>query len=576
MPGLFYEEKMQYESVEFKKHRCFANDWAGFTALKPISVIIGRNNTGKSQLLELVRLCCDKKMPQGLSFKFSGVLEEQDLRSVFPQGHSEGGLRGDHWRAHGSKFLGKRCRWHAISNASPSEIEVDGYDSLIEEYVRRLSGALAKLAAPFAEKKFRHLLADRDIRTEISSGGLGLGSDGVGATNIIRRFIVSSSPELPRDLVQKELLDALNKIFASDGEFTELQVQQHDDEKGEGQRDHWEVYLGEKGKGLVALSRSGSGLKTTILVLLNLLVVPKIEKASPSDYIFAFEELENNLHPALLRRLLRFIESYVLKHGAKVFLTTHSGVALDHFGASSDAQIIHVRHDGISASTHTVAAHLDRLGVISELGAKPSELLQANGIVWVEGPSDCVYLNAWISYASDGELKEGSDYLCAFYGGALLARTQFASNEAADDELVNLLHVNPNVIVVCDSDKDAAGKHLKPRVRRIRDEIEKIPGALIWVTECKEIENYLPGEVIGRALELARMPRSPGQYEAFYPAEKRTGNSYLESECDRSAYDKIDLAIAARSFMTLSAMSGRFDWTERMRQVVETIRRWNA
>jgi predicted GTPase len=38
------------ESVKFRGHGCFKNEWAGFDTIKPINVIIGRNNTGKSHL----------------------------------------------------------------------------------------------------------------------------------------------------------------------------------------------------------------------------------------------------------------------------------------------------------------------------------------------------------------------------------------------------------------------------------------------------------------------------------------------------------------------------------------------
>lgn len=565
---------MNYLSVEFAGHRCFSG-WAGFSTTPTATVIIGRNNTGKSQLLELVRLCCDTTASAQVSYRFTGILEEQDLRPWFPENHSGGQLHGNHWRDHGATLVGKQCTWEIVRGGAPDAISLGEFGAAPPRYVDPLRSALHRARLPFAGSTFRHLLADRDIRTEVASTMLSLGADGAGATNIIRRFIVSSSKELPRDLIQVQLLTALNEIFASDGQFTEIQVQQHDDERSDGNQEHWEVFLGERSKGLIALSRSGSGLKTTLLVLLNLLVLPRIEGRDASNYVYAFEELENNLHPALLRRLIRFVERHTMTHGCRVYLTTHSGVMLDYFGASEKAQIVHVQHDGERAAASVVGAHLDRLGVIAELGAKPSELLQANGIVWVEGPSDCVYLNAWIAEISGNTLKEGRDYLCAFYGGALLARTQFSSEEAADDELVNLLHVNPRVMVVCDSDRTAHGRHLKPRVRRIRAEIERIPGAGIWITECKEIENYLPGSVIGKALDLARAPRDPEQFEAFFPSKKPNGSSYLEKACGSAAYDKMDLAVAARRSMTLDAMTPRFDWKVRMEQLVATIRKWN-
>jgi len=218
----------------------------------------------------------------------------------------------------------------------------------------------------------------------------------------------------------------LAEIFAADGDFTEITVKRHEGDSVSRSDGDYELHFKETRKPrLVSLSDSGSGLKTVILVLLMMTVVPAISGKHPSEYVFAFEELENNLHPALLRRLLQFIERYSKEHRTPVFLTSHSSVALDFFGLCEDAQILHVRHDGAQASGECVDKQFDKLGIISELGAKPSDLLQANGIIWVEGPSDCIYINRWIGLCSRGRLREGRDYQCAFYGGALLARVQF-------------------------------------------------------------------------------------------------------------------------------------------------------
>jgi proteasome lid subunit RPN8/RPN11 len=72
-------------------------------------------------------------------------------------------------------------------------------------------------------------------------------------------------------------------------------------------------------------------------------------------------------------------------------------------------------------------------------------------------------------------------YLCAFYGGALLARTQFTSPEEAEAELVNLFRINPNIVVVCDGDQSNSNAPIKERVMRIQSEVGKIPNAHIWV-----------------------------------------------------------------------------------------------
>jgi len=281
-------------------------------------------------------------------------------------------------------------------------------------------------------------------------------------------------------------------------------------------------------KGLIPLSSSGSGLKTVLLVLLNLLVVSEIEGEPRSiEFTFAFEELENNLHPALLRRLFQYLENYAVKRRSTYSSLRIRARRWTYSGLSKNAQIIHVTHDGEAAQATTVSAHFDHLGVISELGAKPSDLLQANGIIWVEGPSDCIYINRWLDLYTGSQLQEGRDYQCAFYGGSLLARTQFKTPEEAETELVNLFRVNSNIVVVCDGDRTAKGARVKDRVRRIRSEVLKISRAHIWVTGAREIRKLRSGRCACQRLPVS--PLSPTlRIRDVLPAEGSPGSSYVE------------------------------------------------
>ncbi len=571
---------MKADSVHFKGHLCFQKEWAGFETIKPVNVIIGRNNSGKSHLLDLVEALSQGELGgRGWQYRCRGVLDEVSLRSKFYEGTSGGELGGNHWREHGRYFVNTEIAWKIDVNGKTSNVDFpDGFTlescsdpRWTEARLSAIKQVVSKPNHQLNGKLFRRLLADRDIKAEYPNKDLKLGPDGSGASNIMRRFIVSS--EFPRELIQHELRNGLNNIFGNDGQFSVIHVKHQDDETG-GPQSHWEVYLGEEGKGLIPLSKSGSGLKTVLLVLLNLLVIPKIEDKEKSQFVFAFEELENNLHPALLRRLFQYLEKYALEEQATIFLTTHSSTALDFFGVSENAQIIHVTHDGETARTATVAAHFDRLGVVSELGAKPSDLLQANGIVWVEGPSDRVYLNRWIQLYSEGVLREGRDYQCAFYGGALLARVEFKSSEE-ETELANLFRVNPNIVVICDGDRASEDSHLKDRVERISKEVENIPGAHIWITAAKEIENYLPGSVLEKALDLPSLP-DPEQYESFFPRTEASDKSYLEANMSRKHYDKMRLATQSAPHMMKDIMAGRFDWEDQMQEIVDRIKSWNT
>lgn len=555
---------MIVDSIYFKGHTCFKNEWSGFDTIKPINVIIGRNNSGKSHLLDLVEVMCSGDIDNsGWQFQYGGSIDEASLTTV----SRDWNLRG---------FIGARVAWERDERGSIVQITLPGFPQL-SDYIRDVVGRIVEYATrPLTGRSFRRLLADRDIVTESSTTKLSLAPNGRGASNIVRRYITTSSEKLSRDVIQRGLLSALNQVFRPDGRFTEIQIKEHDDKATEGSaNNHWEIYLGEAHKGLVPLSKSGSGLKTVLLVLLNLLVIPDVEGKEKSNFVYAFEELENNLHPALLRRLFRYIENYAVTEQATIFLTTHSSTALDFFGTSEHAQIIRVSHDGESARATPVSAHFDRLGVVSELGARPSDLLQANGIVWVEGPSDRVYLNRWIELYSDGRLREGRDYQCAFYGGALLARAQFTPPEGADEALANLFQVNPNIVVVCDGDRSSVRSRLRDRVRRIREEVERTPGGHPWITRAKEIENYLPGGVLEQALGGSSLP-DPGQFESFFPKKRSRQRSYIEEHLSRQHLDKMELATLSVAHMTRELMASRFDWKEQMAAVVARIESWNG
>ena len=155
-----------------------------------------------------------------------------------------------------------------------------------------------------------------------------------------------------------------------------------------------------------------------------------------------------------------------------------------------------------------------------------------------------------------------------------MARTQFQSPEAAENELVNLFRINPNVVVVCDGDRPSQGAKFKDRVRRIRSEVSGIPGAHIWVTQAREIENYIPGSVLSKALELVDRP-DPSQYEQFFPRKASPGDSYVETKINRRGIDKMDLAVLTCSHMDKGMMLARFDWETEMKAIVDRIDAWN-
>lgn len=563
-------------AIKISNYKCFGSEECGYEELLPINLIIGRNNSGKSSLIDLIDYGVTPKDLSSLGHKaevprvvMSDTLFEKELREVFRSGTSLGEIPSHystHWE-YGKRWLGERLTWEMqaprggrifISINPPFDIRNP------ERFERELAAAKQNRLQGFT---FKRLVADRDVVPEVSNLQLFnqvsdlVKSNGQGATNAIQGFLNRSS--LPSALVEENLLDDLNRIFEPDAHFVRIDVQQLAD-------DRWEVFLAENEKGFISLSQSGSGLKTVLLVLINLHLVPAHEKKDLSNYLFGFEELENNLHPALQRRLLSYLRKTAVVKGCHFFLTTHSSVAIDLFANDDQAQILHVTHDGKCASVRTVKTYVENCGVLDDLDIRASDLLQANGIVWVEGPTDRLYFNHWISEWSDGTLKEGTHYQCVFYGGRLLKHLCADDPTINLDDLVKIFRVNRNAILLIDSDKKSAKDEINQTKQRILAEISGM-GGIGWVTAGREIENYIPKQALA-ALFQASESRPLSRYGDI--------GKYLDKvklgEGKRFERDKGAFAERVLPLITKEGMTATFDLKARLNEVCNAIKKWNG
>ena len=214
------------------------------------------------------------------------------------------------------------------------------------------------------------------------------------------------------------------------------------------------------------------------------------KKKSIEQFVFAFEELENNLHPAMQRKLMLFIRAFVIKNKCTVFITTHSNVVIDLFSKDEEAQIIHVyQKEGISYTKTAIDYHAQK-EILDDLDFRASDLLQSNCVIWVEGPSDKIYIDKWIEIVSMGDIEEGIHYQCVFYGGRLLSHLTTED----ENQLIKILMVNKNSIIVIDSDiKKLGSDYLNSTKERIIEEFEEA-NLIAWVTKGREIENYLSSD----------------------------------------------------------------------------------
>ncbi len=564
-------------SFKVANFKCFGPEPQGFEELKLVNVIIGRNNSGKSALLDLIRDCTDGKFktpPRHLwhgveqpTFVFGATVSEQVARRVFPEGTRGGELSrwGNHWQF-GRQVVGAHVTWRMLAEDRVEFIAMTPPDGREPEWPSQESrikygAALGRACGnPLNGKIFRRLYAERDIRPENDDKSLVVTEKGDGATNIIQNYIIQVDRD--HDLVERTLLAALNTVFAPDAVFTNIRCQQ------QGNAGAFEIHLEEEHKGRIALSHSGSGLKTVMLVLINLLLIPAATSTSLANYVFGFEELENNLHPALLRRLLVYIANRARETGFQAFVTTHSSAAIDMFAKDSDAQIIHVRHDGKTATATQARTYIQNSGVLDDLDIRASDLLQANSIIWVEGRSDRIYINRWIALWSDGQLKEGFHYQCVFYGGRLLSHLEACSPDDAQSGIA-ILRLARHACVVIDSDKRAPQTRINDTKKRIEVEVQSV-GGLAWITKGREVENYIPNAAFQSWKGWTGLGERDPYDDVFAlidANEGELGKYYRER--------KPLLAEAIVPLLTKANCEKQLDLGERLDQLTGRIREWN-
>ena len=227
----------------------------------------------------------------------------------------------------------------------------------------------------------------------------------------------------------------------------------------------------------------GDGLQTIISILFPVFL------RRNDEVIICIEEPENHLHPAWQLRLLNALKLFP-KH--IFFFTTHSNVLIN----DSETSLYSVNKVGNQSLIHHLELEENKLKVIQDLGYKPSDLFQTNYILWVEGPSDKIYLNYWISHLAP-ELIEDVHYSIMFYGGETYK--SFLMNNGKL-ELLLIKKLNQNFGIILDSDRQNKNENHNPKKKEIEELFSKT-GNFCWLLKFREIENYLPLNVFKEAVK---------------------------------------------------------------------------
>ncbi len=234
---------------------------------------------------------------------------------------------------------------------------------------------------------------------------------------------------------------------------------------------------------VLPLASLGTGIHEVVILALAATLL--------TGHLVCMEEPEIHMHPVMQRRLL----TYLAETDNRYLIATHSAALLDQ----SLASISHIKMGQDGSRLTASATSQDISHLVSDLGYRASDIVQANSVLWVEGPSDRNYLRFWLTVV-DPDLVEGVHYSIMFYGGALLSH--LAADDAGVKDFIALRKLNRNSVIVIDSDRTAAEKEVNATKKRVRREFnDDSSTGFAWITWGYTIENYVPRHLVEAAVK---------------------------------------------------------------------------
>lgn len=550
--------------------------------MKKINLVVGANNSGKSRLFDFlmwashlhsmaapyqrrVRIrghCSWEELNRWSSDLLRNGLEAEEVQVLQETGfHFIETWASDATLPH----------WELDPKTPLPENKRDQKQALLIDYVKTKMTP-ERLQHPIFTANKVKLAAERALVPEGPVTGSGR-SSGIGMTSQLKDICLGGVRPKFINGIEKELLAGMNSILNDPVPFTRISV--------EAVGDGFEVTLENAFSDQWRISTMGSGVREALMVVFEC-IAGQVDVLNRQPTCLFLEEPENNLHPRAQRNLAKFIKDRAVNVDSDYcFISTHSPVFLRELAYLDCSSVTLVTKDATSAYTRPVENHFDHQHAIEVLGASPVDLMMAAGVIWVEGPSDVIYLRKWIQLYCEAEahinpqlseIHEGSSFVFAFTGGTNLYHHTTDPDQV--EKLVKVQAINRNFFFLMDSDLYGQNDTLKGSVETIVGECNGYPDGKFtyWITARKEVENYIPVEALQLVLDAVDELEPPQDSLFFAEGDPqcwwtRVGN--------RKSFDKVETARKVSAKLNFDDQKTVLDWHEKMTELTNTILAWS-
>lgn len=429
-------------SFAISGYRSFGRDIQYFERLKKINLIIGKNNSGKSNVLRFFterypsnqgsRISLgslDRHLPINQPFRFGFSLSlDKDaegnsiafldyIKTKIPKAHHNSSMVGDALMllTRRAEISSTKDAWFFFDANLNLELEnwTEAFNVLIEYgQTHRVSNLWTVLTGSQGGDLKQHWIPDivRKLSPEINflkpvliPAFRQIQSGERSDTQYCGSGVVEELAKLqnPNFMSQedKKKFDEINSFLRS--------VTNNDTATIDIPHERNTILVHMDGKTL-PIEALGTGIHEVIILASAATIY--------ENCLICMEEPELHLNPLLQRKLLKYLNDHTSN---QYLITTHSSSLID----TQIAEIYHIQLVNGESLVNRVTSDRDKSSICEDLGYHPSDLVQANCIIWVEGPSDRIYLKKWINEL-EPHLVEGIHYSIMFYGGGFLHTSQ--------------------------------------------------------------------------------------------------------------------------------------------------------